>query len=251
MQKILIPFNWIIDHTFGYLYQAFCWLLNLILPDSFTLVITRYQDLFYQGIKYTLGISLMGTIIGFLIACILGTLRSIKVNSSDHPVKKVVKRVVDFLIRVYVTVFRGTPMMVQAMIIFYGFVGIFHWSPVSAGLVIVSINTGAYLTEVIKNGIDSVDNGQMEAARSLGFSYPKAMLLIIFPQAIKNSMASIGNEFVININIRSFEGWLGCSPQGARSSSKHRSNTGSRKRWQAPPAYLRQDQAPPPCFWGA
>ena len=199
MQKILIPFNWIIDHTFGYLYQAFCWLLNLILPDSFTLVITHYQDLFYQGIKYTLGISLMGTIIGFLIACVLGTLRSIKVNSSDHPVKKVVKRVVDFLIRIYVTVFRGTPMMVQAMIIYYGFVGIFHWSPVSAGLVIVSINTGAYLTEVIKNGIDSVDNGQMEAARSLGFSYPKAMLLIIFPQAIKNSMASIGNEFVINI----------------------------------------------------
>ena len=104
MQKILIPFNWIIDHTFGYLYQAFCWLLNLILPDSFTLVITRYQDLFYQGIKYTLGISLMGTIIGFLIACVLGTLRSIKVNGSDHPVKKVVKRVVDFLIRIYVTV---------------------------------------------------------------------------------------------------------------------------------------------------
>ena len=211
MQKILIPFNWIIDHTFGYLYQALCWLLNLILPDSFTLVITRYQDLFYQGIKYTLGISLMGTIIGFLIACLLGTLRSIKVNNTDSLIVKIIKKVVDYIIRIYVTVFRGTPMMVQAMIIFYGFVGVFHWSPISAGLVIVSINTGAYLTEVIKNGIDSVDNGQMEAARSLGFSYPRAMLLVIFPQAIKNSMASIGNEFVINIKDTSVLNVIGCT----------------------------------------
>ena len=125
MQKILIPFNWIIDHTFGYLYQALCWLLNLILPDSFTLVITRYQDLFYQGIKYTLGISLMGTIIGFLIACVLGTLRSIKVNNTDSLIVKIIKKVVDFIIRIYVTVFRGTPMMVQARIIFYGLVGVF------------------------------------------------------------------------------------------------------------------------------
>ena len=90
-------------------------------------------------------------------------------------------------------------MMVQAMIIYYGLVGIIHWSPINASLFIVSINTGAYLTEVIHNGIDSIDNGQFEAARSLGFSYSKSMLLIIFPQAIKNSMASIGNEFVINI----------------------------------------------------
>ena len=101
--------------------------------------------------------------------------------------------------------------MVQAMIIFYGFVKVFHWEPVSAGLVIVSINTGTYLTEVIKNGIESIDKGQMEAARSLGFSYPKAMLLIVFPQAIKNSMASIGNEFVINIKDTSVLNVIGCA----------------------------------------
>ena len=101
--------------------------------------------------------------------------------------------------------------MVQAMIIFYGFVGILKWDPVTAGLVIVSINTGAYLTEVVKNGIESIDKGQMEAARSLGFSYPKAMMLIIFPQAIKNSMASIGNEFVINIKDTSVLNVIGCA----------------------------------------
>ncbi len=124
---------------------------------------------------------------------------------------KVIKNVGDFIIRVYVTIFRGTPMMVQAMIIYYGLVGILNWSPNTAGLVIVSINTGAYLTEVIKNGIDSVDNGQMEASRALGFSYMRSMLLIVFPQAIKNSMAAIGNEFVINIKDTSVLNVIGCA----------------------------------------
>ena len=211
MLSILSPFTWLIDHTLGYLYDALCWLLNNILPDSFTLIITKYKDLFYDGIKYTLGISLMGTIIGFVIACFLGMIRSIKVNPTDSLLKKIIKKVLNYLIKIYVTVFRGTPMMVQAMIIFYGFVNVFHWEPVSAGLVIVSINTGAYLTEVIKNGIESIDKGQMEAARSLGFSYPKAMLLIVFPQAIKNSMASIGNEFVINIKDTSVLNVIGCA----------------------------------------
>ena len=197
--------------SIGLIFKGLFFLIEVIFPSDYTLIVTRYGDLFYQGIKYTLGISLLGTLIGFVIACILGTLRSIKVNPSDAPIVKAIKKTVDAIIRVYVTVFRGTPMMVQAMIIYYGFVGIFHWSPVSAGLVIVSINTGAYLTEVIKNGIDSVDNGQMEAARSLGFSYPRAMLLIIFPQAIKNSMASIGNEFVINIKDTSVLNVIGCT----------------------------------------
>lgn len=186
-------------------------LLELILPSSYTKIVTAYADQFFLGILYTLGISLGGTIIGFLIACVLGTLRSIKVHSNDNLFVKIVKKVVDFIIRLYVTVFRGTPMMVQAMIIYYGFVKIFQWSPVTAGLVIVSINTGAYLTEVIRNGIESVDDGQMEAARSLGFSYSKAMLLVIFPQAIKNSMAAIGNEFVINIKDTSVLNVIGCA----------------------------------------
>ena len=204
-------FEFIVDHTLGYIFKGLFWLLDVILPKSFTLVVTKYADLFYKGIKNTLSISLLGTIIGFIIACILGTLRTIKVNPKDSIGVKVLKKVSNAIIKIYVTVFRGTPMMVQAMIIFYGFVGIFQWDPVTAGLVIVSINTGAYLTEVVKNGIDSIDKGQMEAARSLGFSYPKAMLLVIFPQAIKNSMASIGNEFVINIKDTSVLNVIGCA----------------------------------------
>lgn len=197
--------------SLGTLFKALFFILDIILPDTYTKVITDFSDLFYQGIKNTLVISLVGTVVGFFIACILGTLRTITVNKSDKLVVKIIKKVTNFVIRLYVTVFRGTPMMVQAMIIFYGFVGIFHWSPVVAGLFIVSINTGAYLTEVVREGILSVDSGQMEAARSLGFSYSKSLLLIIFPQAIKNSMAAIGNEFVINIKDTSVLNVIGCA----------------------------------------
>ena len=197
--------------SLGTLFKALFFILDIILPDTCTKVITDFSDLFYQGIKNTLVISLVGTVVGFIIACVLGTLRTIKVNKSDKVVVKIIKKVSNFIIKLYVTVFRGTPMMVQAMIIFYGFVGIFHWSPVVAGLFIVSINTGAYLTEVVKEGILSVDSGQMEAARSLGFSYSKSLLLIIFPQAIKNSMAAIGNEFVINIKDTSVLNVIGCA----------------------------------------
>ena len=102
-------------------------------------------------------------------------------------------------------------MMVQAMIIYYGLVGILKWTPEEAGLVIVSINTGAYLTEVIRDGIESIDKGQMEASRSLGFSYFESMISIVFPQAIKNTMASIGNEFVINIKDTSVLNVIGCA----------------------------------------
>lgn len=197
--------------SLGIFFKGLFYLIDLVFPKDYTKVVTTYGDLFYQGIKNTLGISLMGTIIGFIIACFLGTLRTIKVHPTDSLFVKILKRVSNFIIRIYVTVFRGTPMMVQAMIIFYGFVKILHWTPVVAGLVIVSINTGAYLTEVVKDGIESIDNGQMEAARSLGFSYPKALLLIIFPQAIKNSMAAIGNEFVINIKDTSVLNVIGCA----------------------------------------
>ena len=153
MSSIFIPFNWVIDHTLGYVLKGLFWLLELILPSTYTLVVTKYGDLFYQGIKYTLGISLFGTLIGFVIACLLGTIRSIKIKPNDLPFVKGIKIVSNTIIKTYVTVFRGTPMMVQAMIIYYGLVGILKWSPITAGLVIVSINTGAYLTEVIKDGI--------------------------------------------------------------------------------------------------
>lgn len=216
---LITGFNWIIDHTFGYLYQLVCYLLCLILPENFTRIIRPisetetkvFQDIFWNGIKSTMAIALIATAVGFLIAIVFGTLRTVKVKENDHLVVKILKHVMQFFLKTYITIFRGTPMMVQSMIIYYGLVGVLKWTPFNAALIIVSINSGAYLTEVIKEAILSVDHGQTEAARSLGFGPVKTLFYVVFPQAIKNCMASIGNEFIINIKDTSVLNVIGCA----------------------------------------
>lgn len=101
----------------------------------------------------------------------------------------------------YVEIFRGTPMMVQAMMIFYGSKLLFNidLSPMVAALIIVSINTGAYLTEVIRGGIIGVDSGQFEAAKAIGMTHYQSMVNVILPQAIRNILPALGNEFIVNI----------------------------------------------------
>ena len=135
-------------------------------------------------------------------------------NYRDQILSKFFKKIGSGIANVYVTVIRGTPMIVQAFVFFYLVVGIVRanvtpeefvnfrdnvWTPVRAGLFTVSINTTAYLTEVLRGGINSVDKGQSEAAMALGLGKFKTMMLIVFPQAIKNSLPSIGNEFIVNI----------------------------------------------------
>lgn len=153
------------------------------------------------GIWNTLYISIIGTIVGLIIGLICGIIRVQSVNAYDNGFVKFAKRSSNFLVKGYVNIFRGTPMILQALILYNIFIYIFtlEFAIPIASLITVSINTGAYLTEVIRNGIQSIDKGQMEAARALGMSQQKAMINVIFPQALKNSFASIGNEFIINI----------------------------------------------------
>ncbi|MEM1484061.1 amino acid ABC transporter permease [Oscillospiraceae bacterium PP1C4] len=157
--------------------------------------------LFWYGIKITLLISLTGTVIGLFIGLIIGGVRSIssKIEPRDPMWNKMLKRIVHFITSVYIEVFRGTPMIVQAMFLYYGLKPIFNWTPIPAGIFIVSINTGAYMAEIVRSGIQSVDSGQTEAARSIGMTPAQTMLHVVLPQAIKNSFPSIGNEFVVNI----------------------------------------------------
>lgn len=204
-------FTWVLDNTFGWLFKGIFWLLSHILPSKCTLIITEFGDMFWNGIKTTMGIALFGTIFGFVIAILLGTLRTVKAKKNDHWAIKGLKYVAQGIVKAYVTIFRGTPMMVQAMIIYYWLVGFMDISTFKAGLLIVTINTGAYLTEVVKDALLSVDPGQNEAARSLGFGRIRTMILFIYPQALKNSMASIGNEFVINIKDTSVLNVIGCA----------------------------------------
>ena len=208
---IIEGINLIADYTLGLILKGIFYLLALILPKEYTLIITDFSELFWSGIKNTMFIALVGTLLGFLIAMFLGSIRTIKIKEKDHKMVKVGKVALQSVVKTYVTVFRGTPMIVQAMIIFYGLVGVLKWSAVTAGLFTVTINTAAYLTEVVKDGILSVDNGQYEAARSLGFSHIRTMILVIFPQALKNSISSIGNEFIINIKDTSVLNVIGCA----------------------------------------
>lgn len=159
----------------------------------------RYWPLFWAGTKVTLLISLTGTVIGLAIGLVVGSIRAIKVEPRDSLGARVLKKAVHALTSVYIEVFRGTPMIVQSVFLFYLLKPVFNWRPTVAGIFVISVNTGAYMAEIIRAGIQSVDRGQTEAARSIGMSAMQTMFIVVLPQAIKNSFPAIGNEFVVNI----------------------------------------------------
>lgn len=165
-------------------------------------LVDTYSSFFIRGILFTLLLSIVGTVGGFILSLFLTVIRTSEIDRDrDAFAKKVVKKIGHYFAQIYITVFRGTPMIVQAMIFYYGIsrMRLSWWTPLVAGLVVVTLNTTAYIAEVIRSGINGIDKGQMEAARSLGFSRRKAMFLIVLPQAIKNSLPAIGNEFIVNL----------------------------------------------------
>ena len=167
---------------------------------------------FVTGVTTTIALAVLGTVIAFFLALLLVFCRIQAVDRPDNDFVRFWKVVGTGFAKVYSTVVRGTPMMVQAMIVYYGILGIIRatgdfsgaelnsiWSAFNAGLVTVSLNSTAYMMEVLRGGIAAVDEGQMEAARSLGLSQWKAMVKVVFPQGIKNSIPGLSNELVINI----------------------------------------------------
>ena len=177
------------------------------LPSSFFgwigFLLDKYGSLFLQGTGMTLLISLTGTVVGFLIGLLVAILRTIPVTRRMSTPVKGLKHVLNVLLSIYIEVFRGTPMIVQAMVIYYGAMqaGIIgRGTPIPmVAIFIVSINTGAYMAEIIRGGIISVDKGQKEAAHAIGMSHWQSMVGVVLPQAVRNIMPSIGNEFVVNI----------------------------------------------------
>lgn len=164
------------------------------------IVWTKYGMNILGGVGNTMLISLIGTLAGLLIGLINGIIRT--VPAPKNAPGRVALKIVNFLISVYVEVFRGTPMMVQAMIIFWGYAyanGGQTLPLIPAGIVIVSINTGAYITEIVRGGIISVDVGQFEGASSVGMTHFQTMLYVIIPQVMRNILPSVSNEFVVNI----------------------------------------------------
>ena len=163
-------------------------------------ILDKYSGLLLKGLEYTMLIALVGTIIGLVIGLCMGIIRTIPKPKSKA--LSIVQKCVNALISIYVEVFRGTPMMVQAMVIYWGFAFANNGQTlplIPAGIFIVSINTGAYMTEIVRGGIISVDKGQFEAAYSCGMNHFQVMLHVIIPQVMKNILPSVSNEFVINI----------------------------------------------------
>jgi putative lysine transport system permease protein len=164
-------------------------------------IIEKYGMMFLQGAGITLLIAIIGTLVGFAIGLGIGIVRTIPLDAKSSPVKRILLKIVNAILAVYIEIFRGTPMIVQAMVIFYGFAALTGIRPdrILAGIVIVSINTGAYMAEIVRGGILSIDKGQFEAAHSIGMKHSQTMTSIVLPQAIRNILPAMGNEFVINI----------------------------------------------------
>lgn len=163
-------------------------------------ILTKYWSYLLSGVGVTMLIALTGTVFGFLIGLITGVIRT--APESKNPVVSALRKLLNVIISVYIEIFRGTPMMVQAMVIFWGWAFLNDGSTLPllpAGIFIVSINTGAYMAEIVRGGIISVDKGQLEGAYSVGMTHTQAMIKVIIPQVLRNILPSISNEFVINI----------------------------------------------------
>lgn len=162
-------------------------------------ILENNWPLFLRGAGVTLWISVVGTILGTIIGLIVGVIRTIPVP--ERGVKRGILKVINWILSAYIEFFRGTPMIVQAMVIYYGSALAFgiDIDRLVAALFIVSINTGAYMSEIVRGGIISVDKGQFEAAQAIGMNHFQTMVNVILPQVIRNILPATGNEFVINI----------------------------------------------------
>ena len=160
-----------------------------------------YWPLLLKGAWTSLYLAFLGTSIGFLIGLLVAIIRTIPDPPATKRVRFALLKIVKFLCAAYIEVFRGTPLMVQAMVIYYG---LLRFASVKlplivASMIIVGVNTGAYMAEIMRSGIISVDKGQTEAALSLGMSHWQTMRAVILPQAIRNVLPSVGNELVVNV----------------------------------------------------
>ncbi|MEG2037047.1 MAG: amino acid ABC transporter permease, partial [Ruthenibacterium sp.] len=175
------------------------------MPESFgariIYLLERYGASYLSGAGTTLLIALVSTAIGCLIGFAVGIVQTIPVSKTDSLAKRSLLGGVRAILTAYVELFRGTPMMIQAVFIYYGAAQLFNiymgmWF---AAIFVVSINTGAYMAETVRGGVLSVDPGQTEGAKAIGMTHLQTMLYVILPQALRNIMPQIGNNLIINI----------------------------------------------------
>ena len=164
----------------------------------------KYGASYLTGMRNTLILALTATAIGCVIGFLCGVLNTIPCAPGDSPVKKFFLKLIRAIVRIYVEVFRGTPMVLQAVFLYYGLPyftnGAQRFDNIwAAAILVVSINTGAYMAESVRGGIISVDPGQTEGAKAIGMTHVQTMLNVILPPALRNIMPQIGNNFIINV----------------------------------------------------
>lgn len=190
-----------------------CCFKGIFIMGNFGLKIERFIQIFIEergyktvleGLQNTVKIAVMGLIIGILIGTLIAVVRVI-------PKYKVLPRVLNGICSFYVAFFRGTPMVVQLLLFYYvalPLMGV-NMQSVTVAIVVFGLNSGAYISEIMRGGIMSVDPGQMEGGRAMGLSFPKTMLSIVIPQAIKNILPTLGNEFITLIKETSVVSFVG------------------------------------------
>ena len=163
-------------------------------------IVAKYYPQLLSGVGNTMLIALTGTVAGLAIGLLTGIARTAPFSRNGFV--RVLHKILNAVIAVYVEIFRGTPMMVQAMVIYWGYAFASGGSTlplIPSGILIVSVNTGAYMAEIVRGGIISIDKGQFEGAMSIGMTHSQTMFKVIIPQVMRNIPPSVSNEFVINI----------------------------------------------------
>lgn len=182
--------------------------------ERFFGIFANYYDLILYSLCTTLILAIFGTVVGLILGIFLAYGKNIKIKETDKIYIKILKKACIWLCTIYSVVFRGTPMMVQALIFFFlcSNLGL-NWNNVMVGqpinqvingnlicgLIVITLNTAAYMGEIVRSGLNGVDLGQVEGARSLGMSSARTSLTIILPQALRNALPTIGNELIVNI----------------------------------------------------
>ena len=182
---------------------------------NFNLKVDKFINIFIEqngyvkvveGLRNTLLIAVIGLIIGIAIGTLIATVRVI-------PKYKVLPRILNGFCSFYVGLFRGTPMVVQLLVFYYVMLPIIgvKMTGVNVSILVFGLNSGAYISEIMRSGILSVDHGQMEAGRAVGLSFGTTMMKIVIPQAVKNILPTLGNEFIALIKETSVVSFVGAA----------------------------------------
>ena len=167
-----------------------------------TLIYDQRYLLIFEGLKNTLIITIGATILGIIIGLVIALIKNNYKENKTH-------KFLNILANLYIAIIRGTPVLLQLMIIYYIIFKTSNINILVIGMLAFGLNSGAYVAEIFRTGIESIDKGQMEAGKSLGLSYTQIMRHIILPQAIKNALPALGNEFVTLIKETSVAGYIG------------------------------------------